>query len=162
MSHKPSKSHRATPAQAAAGRANLALGRDPQAARTHGATTAEARRGELPEGFEHLQPVVDHFADGWVGDLGGQGNVSTQREALLFAARACLVVVLLAIEHIRQHGFTQNGKPAPVLGVMGTYVNSLRLNLVAAGLDRVAKDITPDTLQGYLERKATEKAGDPT
>lgn len=131
------------------------------AALSHGARTAAARRGELPAGSEHLLPLLDSFHDAWVSDLGGDDEITGQRRALLHSARVAMAVILLAADYMAREGFTNSkGRPQPVLALLATYLNSLRLALVAVGLERVARDITPDTLQGYIQRKAAE-AGDP-
>lgn len=123
---------------------------------SHGATTAAARRGELPRGFEHLQELIDEHYDGWVSDLGGQENIPKQKESLLLVSRVCLVVILLSLEHLKRSGFaSQVGEVQPVLKTMATYMNSMRLNLSAVGLDRATKKA--DSLEGYLEERYGDK-----
>ena len=155
--NRNSKSKRPrSPAQREAGARNLAeylaTAAQPPAT-THGAASAAAQRGELPAGFERFQPIVEGFYDGWISDLGGLENVSSAKRALLLVARGCLVVWLLGLAYVEQCGLTDaKGEAQPILKVLNSYGNSLRLHLVAVGLERRARDVTP-TLEAYLRQR---------
>jgi hypothetical protein len=155
---------RATPAQAEAGRNNLLAFRnaaqEPPALR-HGAQSAAVKAGRLPKGFEELQPLVDGFYNGWVEDLGGDANLTSAKRALLWVSRGCLAIFALGLEHIKAEGLVDaKGDVQPVAKILGTYGNSLRLNLAAAGLERVPRNVTK-TLEARLaeiaEREETEE-----
>ncbi len=131
---------------------------------SHGATTAAARRGEFPKGYGYLSPIVEDFYLGWIADLGGESEVSKQEEALLFSSRACLVVILLALEHIKCQGFTDaHRNPQSVLKLLASFMNALRLNLTAVGLKRRARE-TESSLDVYLNKKygGTEPPKNPS
>ena len=165
---RPKQPRRASAAQREAGATNLrqfmATAAQPPAT-THGAASAAAQRGELPAGFERFAPVVESFYDGWISDLGGVENVSSAKRALLIVARGCLVVWLLGLAYVEQCGLTDaKGEAQPILKVLNSYGNSLRLHLCAAGLERQARDVTP-TLEAYLrereEKQDTNSATQP-
>ncbi len=148
-----------TAAQREAGRKNISefnRQRNGTPALVHGATSVAAQRGELPAAFQHLQPVVDEYWSGWVSDAGGEENLTKAKKAILFTARACLVVILLALERLQQVGLVdQRGRVEPVADILATYVNSLRLALTTCGLERGARNITPRTLEQYLASRTT-------
>ena len=157
------KWRRATPAQAEAGRNNLlafrAASQKPPALR-HGVKSASVKAGKLPKGFDELQSLVDGFYNGWVEDLGGDANLTNAKRALLWVSRGCLAIFALGLEHIKAEGLVDaSGDVQPVAKVLGTYGNSLRLNLAAAGLERVPRNVTK-TLEARLaeiaEREETE------
>jgi hypothetical protein len=153
----PKKRRRASPAQAEAGARNLAAYRattDRPASLKSGAQSAGVKAGKLPKGFKQLQSLVDTFYDGWVNDLGGPENLTSAKRALLFVSRGCLAIFALGLEHVKTNGLVgPDGDVAAVTKIMATYGNSLRLNLQAAGLDRVPRNVTK-TLEARLEEIA--------
>ena len=123
---------------------------------THAATSRAARSGEVPAGFEHLIPVVESYWGNWVSDLGGESEVTSQERAILHSSKICLVVALLSADYVAQHGLTDaKGNPQPILKILGTFLNTLRLNLCAVGLKRRARKA--DGLEGYLEERYGDK-----
>lgn len=122
----------------------------PDAAVKHAATSRAARSGELPDGFEHLIPVVENYWGNWISDLGGESEVTSQERAILHGAKICLVVSLLSADYVAQHGLTDTkGNPQPILKILGTFLNTLRLNLCAVGLERRAREINEVDLSRY-------------
>ena len=53
----------------------------------------------------------------------------------------------------------KDGDVQPVAKILGTYGNSLRLNLAAAGLERVPRNVTK-TLEARLEEIAEREDGE--
>jgi hypothetical protein len=163
----PKKRRRATPAQAEAGARNLAefkANADRPPNLKSGARSAGVMAGKLPKGFEELQDLVDGFYSGWVQDLGGEENLTSAKRALLWVSRGCLAVFALGLEYVKVNGLVgPDGDVAAVTKIMGTYGNSLRLNLQAAGLDRVPRNVTK-TLEARLEeiaeREGTENSNE--
>jgi hypothetical protein len=89
-------------------------------------------------------------------DLGGLDNLS-QAEQSLIRRTACITVEL---EHMEQKFAMQaNGASFDQLRIYQMTVNTLRRLLETLGLERRAKDITPDPLsyaRQYARRKAEE------
>jgi hypothetical protein len=127
----------------------------------HGATSPDTMAGKLPKGFEDLQGVVDGFYEGWVADAGGRENITKAKEALLWVARGCLAVFAVGLEHVKANGMTDaEGNVQPVLKIIGTYANTMRLNLISAGLERTPRNVTRTleaTLQEIAEKEHTEE-----
>jgi len=118
--------------------------------------------GKLPKGFEELQGVVDGFYEGWVADAGGRENITKAKEALLWVARGCLAVFAVGLEHVKANGMTDaEGNVQPVLKIIGTYANTMRLNLISAGLERTPRNVTR-TLEATLQEIAEKEHKDET
>lgn len=142
-----------TPEQTAAGAANLKnflqATSEPPALRS-GVRSASVRAGRLPKRHRKLQRLVDDFYAGWVNDLGGEENLTASKRAILWTARGCLAVFALGLEHVRENGLVNDqGDVQAVAKIIGTYANSLRLNLMAVGLERVPRNVTK-TLEARL------------
>jgi hypothetical protein len=126
----------------------------------HGANTPDTMAGRLPKGFEELQGVVDGFFEGWIADAGGRENLTKSKEALLWVARGCLAVFAVGLEHVKAKGLVDaEGDIQPVLKILGTYGNTMRLNLVAAGLERTPRNVTR-TLEATLQEIAEKEHKD--
>jgi hypothetical protein len=123
----------------------------------HGATSAPARAGIVPDA--DLQRLIDEFHAGWVSDLGGLENITSARRAILFAAKGNLACFGMAMRYLERNGLVdERGKVAPVAGILATFGNSLRLHLTAAGLDRKARDAK--TLEVKLREVAEREHSD--
>lgn len=110
--------------------------------------------GKLPKGFDELQGLVDGFYEGWIADLGGEQNLTASKKAILWVARGCLAVFAVGLEHVRANGIVDGeGNPQSVLKILGTYANTLRLNLDKVGLERTPRNVTK-TLEARLEEIA--------
>jgi hypothetical protein len=163
--HKPNnrKKGKVTEKQRSARRANIVQfnqSRERPPAMRHGVQSAAVKAGRLPEGFDALQSLVDGFYNGWVEDLGGDANLTNAKRALLWVSRGCLAIFALGLEHIKVEGLVdKDGDVQPVAKVLGTYGNSLRLNLAAAGLERVPRNVTK-TLEARLEEIAEREDGE--
>lgn len=117
--------------------------RDGKPALRHGVRSADTMSGRLPKGFDELQALVDGFYEGWIQDAGGRENLTKSKEALLWVARGCLAVFAVGLEHVRAGGLTDaEGNVQPVLKIIGTYANTMRLNLISAGLERTPRNVT--------------------
>jgi hypothetical protein len=163
--HKPNnrKKGTVTEKQRSARRANIVQfnqSRERPPAMRHGVQSSAVKAGRLPKGFDALQSLLDGFYNGWVEDLGGDANLTNAKRALLWVSRGCLAIFALGLEHIKTDGLVnESGDVQPVAKVLATYGNSLRLNLAAAGLERVPRNVTK-TLEARLaeiaEREETE------
>ena len=121
---------------------------------THAATSRAAQSGEIPAGFEHLVPVVESYWEGWISDMGGDSEITSKERAILHGAKICLVVALLSADYVAQHGLTDaKGNPQPILKILGTFLNTLRLNLCAVGLERRAREVGEVDLSRYRTKK---------
>ena len=126
----------------------------------HGATSPDTMAGRLPKGFDELQALVDGFYEGWIADAGGRENLTRSKEALLWVARGCLAVFAVGLEHVKANGLTDaEDNVQPVLKIIGTYANTLRLNLIAAGLERTPRNVTR-TLEATLQEIAEKEHKD--
>ena len=133
---------------------------DSKQALKHGANTPDTMAGRLPKGFEELQGIVDGFYEGWIADAGGRENLTKSKEALLWVARGCLAVFAVGLEHVKAKGLLDpEGGIQPVLKILGTYGNTMRLNLVAAGLERTPRNVTR-TLEATLQEIAEKEHKD--
>jgi hypothetical protein len=152
-----------TDAQRNARRQNIVefnANRNQPPAQKHGCQSAEIKNGRLPKGFEELQALVDGFYEGWIADAGGRENLTKSKEALLWIARGCLAVFAVGLEHVKAKGLVDaEGDIQPVLKILGTYGNTMRLNLVAAGLERTPRNITR-TLEATLQEIAEKEHKD--
>jgi hypothetical protein len=152
-----------TEAQRAARRQNIVefnASRNQPPAQKHGCQSSEIKNGKLPKGFEDLQGVIDSFYEGWISDAGGRENITKSKEALLWVARGCLAVFAVGLEHVKAKGLVDpEGGIQPVLKILGTYGNTMRLNLVAAGLERTPRNVTR-TLEATLQEIAEKEHKD--
>lgn len=144
---------KATEGQAAAGAANLKSflesTSEPPALRS-GVFSAATKAGRLPKRHRKLQRLLDSFYEGWVSDLGGEENLTASKRAILWTARGCLAVFALGLEHIKENGLVNaQGDVQAAAKIIGSYANSLRLNLMAVGLERVPRNVTK-TLEARL------------
>jgi hypothetical protein len=168
--HKPNYRKKAeiTEKQRSARRANIVQfnqSREHAPALRHGVQGAAVKAGRLPKGYEELQSLLDGFYNGWVEDLGGDANLTNAKRALLWVSRGCLAIFALGLEHVKAEGLVDgSGDVQPVAKILATYGNSLRLNLAAAGLERVPRNVTK-TLEARLaeiaEREETETREKP-
>jgi hypothetical protein len=104
--------------------------------------------GRLPDA---VRERLDAFQSGMISDLGGADNVTQAQRTLVESSQMCFGVVLLGNAWIAENGVTQsNGKPQFILTILATFLNTLRLNLMALGLERRTK--TAQTLDDYIRR----------
>jgi hypothetical protein len=134
-----------------AGTENLRAMRERQSAEdrppalSHGINSFLAH-GRLPDA---VRERLDAFQSGVISDLGGADNVTMAQRTLVESSQLCFGVVLLGNAWIAQNGAVQpNGKPVYILNVLAAYLNTLRLNLMALGLERRTK--TAQTLDDYI------------
>ena len=96
-----------------------------------------------------------------VSDLGGEENLSAGQRGLLAVQRANYGVILLISEHLAKEGIhTKKGKVQPVLAILGTYINSFRLNQDKLGFARVARHV--DTIESIAAEYGVRKQPDET
>jgi hypothetical protein len=144
---------KATPAQAAAGKANLL-----KFTLRHGAKATIASGGEIPPtvpGAAEISEAAEEIIKQTVLDLGyeTEAEMPAQKRCLLSAQRLCLKVLMLADRYITTEGLIIKGRGNPLLTVAATYINSMRLTAEKIGLERVSKNVTT------LEQVIAEHAG---
>ena len=114
-------------AQAAAGRANV--------------QTMIAANKARRQDTDAIAAKVEELISAAVEELGGNDNLTARQRHLLVAQRLLLNTVLSATEHIAHVGAVgARGKVRPILGTIGAFVNSLRLNTESLGLSGARED----------------------
>ena len=161
---KPVRRRRASAAQGRAGAENLAEyldTADAPPALSSGVYAAATRAGLLPPGREALQELVDQFFVGWVSDAGGPEALTASKRALLWTARGALSMYVLGLKHVRENGLVDGlGQVQPVAKCLISFLNSMRLNLLAVGLERVPRSVTTTLEQRMNEIAVREKGGE--
>ncbi len=116
------------------------------------AIRALERGGSIAPSLRPLARRATEALDAWLEALGGADSVSPQRRSI--AEHASLISLLISALAAR----VLQGDDDPELATrIGTLVGVHRAQLVALGLDRVARDAT--TLSDYLARQnATSEA----
>jgi hypothetical protein len=105
---------------------------------------------EVPDAAE-INAEVDALVAQMIADLGGESEVTANRETIIRAQRTVLTVLALAQRYVVREGLVnRKGKPHPLLGLLVSYVNSARLNAIALGLERRARRVGPADLTEYL------------
>jgi hypothetical protein len=162
MSEKPRKKTKITKRQREARRENIARfnrARGGQPALCHGINVVLRSGGsEMPPvpSAQEIAERVDGIIAAMVSDQGCTNEVElpAQRRALIHSERMCLLILGLADSYIRREGLLdRRGRPHPLLKVVATYANSLRLAATTLGLERRPKNIGPVTLEQYLNEK---------
>jgi hypothetical protein len=156
---------------ASAGARNLAAYRateEHHPALKHGIHEVIASGGEsIPNvpGAAEVARDVDALISQSITDMGyaNQAELPAMRRSVLASQRLALLVLGLASEYILREGIVNaKGKPHPLLSILGTFGNSVRLNAVALGLERRAKDVhTLDSVMREYKDKAENTAKEP-
>ncbi len=155
-----------TPAEAAAGAANLAAYLESSTAPPalkHG-IRALMTTGKIPEsipGATEIRERITTLIDATAVDLGGPDQVTGSQRAILESQRVALTVVALGSRYLEREGLmNRRGKVHGLLGVLVSYANVIRLNSLALGLERRAKDIhTLDSItREYADAAKATKA----
>ena len=134
--------------------------RPPQPNLRHGIYTFLSQ-GVLPEGFEHVLAEADEWHSGLLSDEAqlDASDPNHKRRMLVDSAVRSYVVCRLGFEDLLRRGFLVEEKKGsktlnPVLKVVGTFENTLRLALTSLGLERRQRQV-PD-LQEYLHQREAE------
>ncbi len=123
-----------------------------------GALARRARRARrrLP----WLRPRLDALHDGLVADRGGPGALSTAEGVLVEMAVDSYCVALFLMNNIETRGCTKrDGSLRPAVLSLATYQNTLRLHLQALGLQRRARDVTPDLCTIWTRQDGGQAGG---
>lgn len=147
------KSEEARKRSAEAGARNLALYRasvTKSARQTHG-VVSYLQGGNPPA---EIASKLDSFESGLLSDLGHEPT--TAQHALVESTRVSLGVVLLASSYLSQGSVSQLKRNRWLLQALGTFLNTTRLNLLALGLERRAKEVL--TLDSVLADLAIKRA----
>jgi hypothetical protein len=149
------KSEKARKRSAEAGARNLALYRasvTKSARQTHGVVSYLQGRNPPAE----IASKLDSFESGLLSDLGHEPT--TAQRALIESTRVSLGVVLLASSYLSQGSVSQLKRNRWLLQALGTFLNTTRLNLLALGLERRAKEVLTldDVVRDISARRATD------
>lgn len=103
-----------------------------------------------------IRGIVNHYLQRTVAALGGEKNLYGGSYGMLIAQRACLLVILLAEQDLRNEGqaFSAKGEPVAAARTLAAYVNAFRRGQQALGLLRPSRDKRPQTLDQILEEYA--------
>lgn len=121
----------------------------------HGAYSFIAS-GKLPEHRVYLLRYLSGARQGLIDDLGGEESLSTAQIILIDRITSKLGCVRCIEEHIRENGVFLGQELSPVLKASYlAYSNSLRLDLLALGIERRNADetLTPFELVQKEERE---------
>lgn len=119
------------------------LGRSPH--EKHGISLVINSNGKqlpaIPEATE-IRENVAALIDTAVIDLGGPDEVTASQRAILESQRLCLTILALGARYLAAEGIVdkKSRKPQGLLAVLGVYMNGLRLNSLALGLERKSRD----------------------
>ncbi len=97
------------------------------------------KHNRLPSGprYKAIAKFTNAMREGLLEDLGGTERMSTQQKILVDDTVYAQTVVMLASADTKEHGAVmEDGQVRSVLKLVGTYINIVRLNLVALGLDK--------------------------
>ena len=117
----------------------------------------------VPEQFPEVIEKATELRLGLLSDEAGlDGDLPTKRLALVDSIVRTYTLAQLAFDDILRRGFLVRKKGGgedlnPSLKVIATFENTLRLNLLALGLERRQRQI-PD-LQSYLRSLEQAKSG---
>jgi hypothetical protein len=111
----------------------------------HGVKLAIASGGrELPAipDASQIRETVQSLLDAMVTDLGGETEITGSQRAILESQRLCLTILALGARYLSAEGIVdrKTKKPQGLLAVLGVYMNGLRLNSLALGLERKSRD----------------------
>ena len=137
------------------------LGRSPH--EKHGIALVIRSKGKempaIPEAAE-IRETVSALIDAAVIDLGGPECVTASQRAILESQRLCLTILALGARYLSAEGIVdrKSKKPQGLLAVLGVYMNGVRLNSLALGLERKAKfgGTLESRLQQIAEREQAE------
>jgi hypothetical protein len=135
-----------TARQRASGAKNLAVYRATVKGGTnqkHGVVMAIRSGGkELPADAGEIREAVSALIDAAVIDLGGPDQVTASQRAILESQRLCLTILALGARYLSAEGIVdrKSRKPQGLLAVLGVYMNGVRLNSLALGLERKSRD----------------------
>jgi hypothetical protein len=97
------------------------------------------KSGVLPERRSYLRSYLEETRDGLIRDLGPlEADLTVAQRVLVDRVLSKLCILRVTEEWLKEHGlFTTGGELQPVLATAYlAYCNSLRLDLVALGLDK--------------------------
>jgi hypothetical protein len=133
----------------------------------HGVRLAIASGGKelpaIPEAAE-IRENVKALIDDAIIDLGGPDEVTASQRAILESQRLCLTILALGARYLGAEGIVdkKSRKPQGLLAILGVYMNGVRLNSLALGLQRRPRNAGPATLAEYLDAKPAGDAPDAT
>jgi len=106
------------------------------------------KRGELPERRTYLRLYLTEIRAQLIQDQGPlEKDLTAARRILIDRVLSKLCILRVTEEELKEHGiFVKGGEGGlrPVLDVYRSFTNSLRLDLVALGIDKRASDTIMD------------------
>jgi hypothetical protein len=132
---------------------------------THGISLVINSNGKelpaIPDAAE-IRETVQRLLDATIVDLGGEPEITGTQRAILESQRLALTVLALGARHLAAEGIVdrKSRKPQGLLAVLGVYMNGVRLNSLALGLERKAKfaGTLESHLQSIADRERREEA----
>lgn len=117
-------------------------------------------RGQLPQHRAYLLQYLTDCRQGLINDLGGSERLSTGQTILIDRVIGKLGIARVIEEHIKENGAFQRDRLSPVLERSYlAYSNSLRLDLLALGINEKATDkaLSPlEYIDAFDKKKAKE------
>jgi len=114
----------------------------------------------VPDHRAYLRPYLSAIREGLIRDLGpDETDLTTAQRLLIDRIVGQAGVIRLIEEHCREQGIFQGRLLQPVLAKnYGSFVNSLRLNLQALGIDKRAgeKILNPLELAATIDSQKAE------
>ncbi len=115
--------------------------------------------GRLPEHRVYLRRFLTHARESLIADMGGEENMSMAQLILTDRVVSKLAICRLIEEHAKEQGVFRSGELQAVLKQNYlAYSNSLRLDLMALGLDNKEADqvLSPLELAREIDRQDSE------
>jgi len=115
--------------------------------------------GQLPQNRPYLLKYLTDCREGLISDLGGGERLSTAQTILIDRVISKLGCIRCIEEHVKEIGAIRDQELAPILKASYlAYSNSLRLDLLALGINERSTDKSLTPLQ-YIDAfdKAKEK-----
>jgi len=116
--------------------------------------------GKLPKHRAYLLRYLSNCRAGLIHDLGDEDNLSTAQLILIDRVVSKLGLIRCVEEHTRENGAIIGKELAPILKASYlAYSNSLRLDLLALGIDRndIGKEMTPEAQAVLIKADLREK-----
>lgn len=119
------------------------------------------RHRKLPEGakFRAIGRLLDRMRNDLITDLGGVESMSTQEKLMIDNTIVCQGVVMLGAADLKESGvLNPDGDVRPILKMLATYANSVRLNLMCLGMNKRLVDAKIKNYEEWLDAHGEEAA----
>ena len=115
--------------------------------------------GQLPEHRVYLRRFLTHARESLIADMGGEESMSMAQLILTDRVISKLAICRLVEEYAKEQGVFRSGELQAVLKQNYlSYTNSMRLDLMALGIDNRAEDriLSPLELAREIDREDSE------